>query len=97
MALLQPQALHPEHHPHQHPWQRVGEGDLGRHFFADYSFPQRLVGGVTVSQRCSVPKGSLGGSTLMVRSGVRSLKVVWLANTCWVSFTLPDRVNIRAA
>lgn len=35
--------------------------------------------------------------TLMVRSGVRSLKVVWLANTCWVSLTLPDRVSIRAA
>lgn len=97
MALLQPQALHPEHHPHQHPGQRVSEGDLGRHFFADYGFSQRLVGGVTVSRRCNARKGSFVGSTLMVRSGVRSLKVVWLANTCWVSVTLPDRVNIRAA
>ena len=35
--------------------------------------------------------------TMMLRSGVRSLKVVWLANTCWVSLTLPVSVSIRAA
>lgn len=44
MAPLQPQALHPEHHPFQQPRQRVGEGDLGRHFFTHDCFSQRLVG-----------------------------------------------------
>lgn len=35
--------------------------------------------------------------TVMLRSGVRSLKVVCFANTCCVSLTLPDRVSISAA
>lgn len=39
----------------------------------------------------------LGEPTVILRSGVRSLKVVWLASTCCVSLTLPDRVSISAA
>lgn len=39
----------------------------------------------------------LGEPTAILRSGVRSLKVVWLASTCCVSVTLPDRVSISAA
>ena len=53
MAPLQSQTLHPKHHPFQRPRQRVGECDLGCHFFTDYSFSQRLVGGLKVSQHCN--------------------------------------------
>lgn len=111
MALLQTQALHSEDHPFQHTRQGVGEGDLGGHLLADHSISQRLPEGNSKKVRRVEPNLSRNKSktantekrkknlkpTLMVRSGVRSLKVVWLANTCWVSLTLPDRVSIRAA
>jgi len=45
VALLQAQALHPEHHFLQHTWQRVGEGNLGGHLLANDSFSHRLSGG----------------------------------------------------
>lgn len=42
MTPLKAQALHSEHHPLQHTWQGVGEGNLGCHLFTNHSVSQRL-------------------------------------------------------
>lgn len=48
-------------------------------------------------RRRGCDRGQAREPTAILRSGVRSLKVVWLASTCCVSVTLPDRVSISAA